>query len=261
MTIGDTLTQGTKVISHSLHPMTVVADAKVALLEGAEPGIELQNTRLTIAEELSLDRKLCLAGGLRWFSNNLMEFGREGAEDPCHHDAIPSSPIDRWIGEVREDVVIEGIAVKREKYEVAPPLVVRRRGLQNDRDHRSYILEVGSLHVHVRGEGGIGVGAGVDGSIFLGSGELLFLVTDDDLLLLPSKSGDALVCPRLIQGLACSSYGSNESLLLSMRSSGDGLSRDGGVILLPLGGGGSRDDDLLLIDGEVVGAARQDRGG
>jgi hypothetical protein len=44
MMIGDNLTQGTKVIDHALHPATVVADAEVALLEDAEPVVELQNT-------------------------------------------------------------------------------------------------------------------------------------------------------------------------------------------------------------------------
>jgi hypothetical protein len=43
VTIGDGLTQGTKVIGHALHPMIVVADAEVTLLEDAEPSIELQN--------------------------------------------------------------------------------------------------------------------------------------------------------------------------------------------------------------------------
>jgi hypothetical protein len=60
MTIGDSLTEGIKVIGHALHPMTVVADAKVALLEDAEPSVEMQNTRLAIAEKLSLDREPCL---------------------------------------------------------------------------------------------------------------------------------------------------------------------------------------------------------
>jgi hypothetical protein len=44
VTIHDSLTQDTKVIDHALHLVTVVADAKVSLLEGAELGIELQNT-------------------------------------------------------------------------------------------------------------------------------------------------------------------------------------------------------------------------
>jgi hypothetical protein len=39
--ISDSLTQGTKVVDHALHPVTVVANAKVSLLEGAEPGVEL----------------------------------------------------------------------------------------------------------------------------------------------------------------------------------------------------------------------------
>jgi hypothetical protein len=41
VTIGDSLTQGTKVIDYALHLTTVVADAEVSLLEGAEPGVEL----------------------------------------------------------------------------------------------------------------------------------------------------------------------------------------------------------------------------
>jgi hypothetical protein len=34
------------------------------------------------------------------------------------------SPIDGWIGDVGEDVVVEGVATKREKHKVTPPLVV-----------------------------------------------------------------------------------------------------------------------------------------
>jgi hypothetical protein len=87
------------------------------------------------------------------------------------------------------------------------------------------------------GEGGVGVGASVDGAIIivilgdhdpLGSGDLLFQLMNDSLL----------ARPCLIQGPACGSHGSNESLLLSVRGSGGGLSRSRGVILLPLGGGG-----------------------
>jgi hypothetical protein len=67
----------------------------------------------------------------------------------------------------------------------------------------------------------------------------------------------------LIQGLACGSDGSDESLLLSVRSSGDGLSCGRGFVLLPLGGSGGN-GGLLLVDEEVGGAARhgrQDGGG
>jgi hypothetical protein len=112
-----------------------------------------------------------------------VELRGEGAEDPCHHDVVQSSPIDGWIGDVGEDVVVEGVATKREKHEVAPPLVVGRGGFQNDRDHRLYILEAGGLRVQVCDEGSVGVGADVDGAIVvivlwdhdpLGSGEPLF---------------------------------------------------------------------------------------
>jgi hypothetical protein len=62
----------------------------------------------------------------------------------------------------------------------------------------------------VRGEGGVRVGADVDGAIIviilekcdpLGSGELLFQVTNDGflLLLLPSEGDGALTCLCLVQ--------------------------------------------------------------
>jgi hypothetical protein len=43
--IDDGLTQGTKAVSHELHPATVVTDAEVSLLEGVEPGIVERVTR------------------------------------------------------------------------------------------------------------------------------------------------------------------------------------------------------------------------
>jgi hypothetical protein len=207
VTIDDGLTQGTKVIGHALHLTIVVTDTEVTLLQGVEPSIELQNTRLAIAEELTLDHKARLACSLHWLPNDLVVFGGEGSEDPCHHDVVQSSPIDGWICDIREDMVIKGIAMKHEEHEVMPPLVVGRRGFQNDRDHRSYIFEAGSLSVQVRGEGGVRVRAGVDGAIIivilgdrdpLGSGELLFHMMGDGLLLLPSGIGGMLACPCLI---------------------------------------------------------------
>jgi hypothetical protein len=86
--IGDGLTQGTKVIGHALHLMTVVANAEVALFEGAEPGVELQNMWPAITEELSLDREPRLVCSLRRLPNDLVELEGEGVEDPCHYDVV-----------------------------------------------------------------------------------------------------------------------------------------------------------------------------
>jgi hypothetical protein len=101
--------------------------------------------------------------------------------------------------------------------------------------------------MQVRGEGGIGVGADVDGAIIviilgkrdpLGSGGLLFQVSSDCFLLLPSEGDGMLACPCLVQGLGCG------------RS----------VVLLPLGGGG-----LFPVHVGEVGVffrhGRQDGGG
>jgi hypothetical protein len=60
----------------------------------------------------------------------------------------------------------------------------------------------------------------------------------------------------------CGSHSGDESLPLSVRGSGSGLSHGCGVVLLPLSGGGS--GGLLLVNGEVGGVAqygRQDGGG
>jgi hypothetical protein len=123
----------------------------------------------------------------------------------------------------------------------------------------------------VHGESDIGVGVSVDGAIItivlgdrdpLGSGELLFQVTGDGLLLLLSEGGGTLMHSCPIQGLACSSHDDDESRLLLVHGSGGGLSRGRGIVLLPLKG--SVGDNLLLINGEVGGATRhgqQDGGG
>jgi hypothetical protein len=58
------------------------------LVGGMELEVELQNMQLDVAKELSLDREPRLACSLRRFPNNLMEFGGDGAEDLCHHDAV-----------------------------------------------------------------------------------------------------------------------------------------------------------------------------
>jgi hypothetical protein len=122
----------------------------------------------------------------------------------------------------------------------------------------------------VRGEGGVGVGADVDGAIIivvlgdhipLGNSKLLFQVTGDGLLLLPSEGGGVLARPCLVQGLACGSHGSDESLLVSLRGSSGGLSRSRDIVFLPLG----RSSGLLSVDGGEVGViaryGRQDGGG
>jgi hypothetical protein len=60
--------------------------------------------------------------------NDLAEFGGEGVEDPCHHDATQSCLVNGWISDVGEHVVVQGVAMKREKHEVMPPLIVGRQG-------------------------------------------------------------------------------------------------------------------------------------
>jgi hypothetical protein len=118
--------------------------------------------------------------------------------------------------------------------------------------------------MQVRGEGGVGVGVSVIGVIViiilrkcdpLGSSELLLQVISDGLLLLPSEGGGALTLLCLIQGLACGSHSSDESLLLLVCGSDGSLSHSRGVILLPLGSGDGGHGGLFVIDGGEVGVA------
>jgi hypothetical protein len=129
-----------------------------------------------------------------------MEFGGEGAEDSCHHNVVQPNPIDGWVSDVGEDMVVQDVSTKHEEHKVAPPLVVGWWGFQNDRDHRLYVLDVDSLHVQMHDEGDI------DRAIItivlgecdpLSHGELLFHVTSDDLLL-PSEGGDTLTHTGLV---------------------------------------------------------------
>jgi hypothetical protein len=268
VTIGDGLTQGMKVIGHALHPMIVVPNVEVTLLEDAEPIVELQNVGLMVAKELGLEREPRLTSGIQRFPNGVVEFEEEGTEDPCHQDVFQPSPIYGRIGDVREDVIVHGVSTKCEKHEVAPPLVVGRREFQNDRNRRSYVLDVGSLHLQMRGEGG--VRADVDGAIIvvvlgdndpLCSVDQLFQVMSDDLLLHPNEGDGTLARMGLVQGLACGSHDGDESLLLSHRGSSRGLSCGHGGVHLSLSGSGG---GLVLINREVESAARhgrQDDGG
>jgi hypothetical protein len=87
VTISDGLTQGTKVVGHALHLVTVVIDAEVTLLEDIKLRVELQNARLATAEELSLDREQRLMCGLRQFLNDLVIPGLYAKMSTyCMHD-------------------------------------------------------------------------------------------------------------------------------------------------------------------------------
>jgi hypothetical protein len=68
-------------------------------------------------------------------------------------------------------------------------------------------LEPASMEQSSRSSGG--------GGYPLVRGELLFQVTSDGLLLLPSEGNDTLVHTCLIQGLACGSHDDDESLCQS----------------------------------------------
>jgi hypothetical protein len=126
--IGDGLTKGMKVVGHALLPATVVIDVEVVLLEEVEPSVELKNMGHAVAKELALECEPHPTCGFYLFPNDLVELEGEGVKDPCHCDAIQPGPIDGHISDIGEEVVVQGVSTKREKHEVAPPLVVGQRG-------------------------------------------------------------------------------------------------------------------------------------
>jgi hypothetical protein len=52
--ISDGLSQGAQFISHAFHLATIVANAKISLIEDTKLGVDLQDTGLTVTEELGL---------------------------------------------------------------------------------------------------------------------------------------------------------------------------------------------------------------
>jgi hypothetical protein len=63
---------------------------------------------------LGLEHEPRLTCGLHQFLNDLMKFEGEGVEDLCHRDFVQSSLIDGEIGDVGEDVVVQGVVTKCE---------------------------------------------------------------------------------------------------------------------------------------------------
>lgn len=55
------LTQGVDLVCHTLHLAVVVTDAKTALFERMKSFVKLNDTSLTDAKELRVDRKPCLS--------------------------------------------------------------------------------------------------------------------------------------------------------------------------------------------------------
>ncbi|KAG8083110.1 hypothetical protein GUJ93_ZPchr0014g46682 [Zizania palustris] len=118
------LSEVTKGIHHPLHATAVLRDGEISLDEGAECGVQLESTSLTVAKELPLDRNLGLTSG--------------AAKLP--HDVL-----------VDEDVVIQGIALEGEEHQIAPACVGGRREIKSDWHERPDVLDTGRLGVELCG--------------------------------------------------------------------------------------------------------------
>jgi hypothetical protein len=71
-----------KVISHPLHPATVVVDAQIALCEEPKLCVEVEGAHLTVAEELLLEGNPKLLSGANTAASGLLEVDSDGAEQP-----------------------------------------------------------------------------------------------------------------------------------------------------------------------------------
>jgi hypothetical protein len=131
MAIGDGHTQGALVTGRVFHLATIVADAKIALLEDTKLGINLHDAGLTVTEELGLDIEPCLSSSLRWLAEDLVEVDRDGPQAPGEHDVVKPSPIGGRVNDVGDDMIVEGIEAVCEEHLVMPALVVGRERLQN----------------------------------------------------------------------------------------------------------------------------------
>jgi hypothetical protein len=105
--IGDRLSKVAKSICHALELAAVCGDVEVALVEGAEGGLELQSPCFTIATELRLNGKPMSASGGARFDDRFSEGVGDGAGEPGLHNTIHANPIRRVrCSHIREDVVL-----------------------------------------------------------------------------------------------------------------------------------------------------------
>jgi hypothetical protein len=77
----------TEGVRHALHPAAVVADAEVALDEGAEARVETQSPGLGIAQKLALERQPGLAS-VRRVADDVVKVEGDRPDDPGEDNAV-----------------------------------------------------------------------------------------------------------------------------------------------------------------------------
>jgi hypothetical protein len=159
-------------IRHNFEFAAILDDGETALHKGMELGVEHEDTRLLVADELLLNVQPHHACRWRAGVNDIHQVRRDGAENPRFHRAIHLCPIcirDNVLIDLNQDMVGELIFTKSVEEQCLPLRVVRRAEIKDDGDHS---LDVGDSHRQgmERGGGGVRLGSriclgssGVDG--------------------------------------------------------------------------------------------------
>jgi hypothetical protein len=146
------LVEVTEVVSHPLHPTTVVTDAQIALYKEPKLCVEVEGTRLAVAEELLPEGNPKLLGGaiVAAGTSGLLEVDGDGVEQPRQDHAVHPALMGVVQGRsVEGDMVIEGVALERQQHEIAPTQVLGGRDTDDDGHQGSDVLDVDSLSMEV----------------------------------------------------------------------------------------------------------------
>jgi hypothetical protein len=149
-----------EVVSHPLHPAAVVVDAQIALYEELKLCVEVEGTRLAVAEELLLEGNPKLQTGAIAAAvasaSGLLEVDGDGAEQPRQDHAVHPAPVGVVEGRsVGGDVVVEGVALERQQHEVMPSWVLGGRDAEDNGHQGLDALDVDGLSVEVADGGSL----------------------------------------------------------------------------------------------------------
>jgi hypothetical protein len=144
-TVLHVLVEVAEIVSHPLHPTPVIVDVQIALHEEPKLCVEVEDARLTVAEELLLEGNPKLLSGRG-----------DGAEQPRQDHVVHLAPMGAVEGRsIGGDVVVEGVALESQQHEVAPTRVLGGRDTEDDGHQGPDVLDADSLSVEVVDGGGL----------------------------------------------------------------------------------------------------------
>jgi hypothetical protein len=127
-------------IRHVLEFAAVLAHGEIALDKVTKSSVKMKGALLAVTKKLVLDSEPQVARGGTTLLNDLMKLRGDGIADPVEDDAVHPAParIGRR-GDVRVDVVEEGVALQCQHHEVTPTGIVDGGGVEDDVHERANV--------------------------------------------------------------------------------------------------------------------------